>query len=99
MIGQCGLTIQPWKEQELLEIGYLFLKEYWHHGYAIEAAKACKDYAFTVLDAKEVYSIIRDTNKASQNVAKRNGMKVIDQWVKHYRGIDMLHDLYCVKRG
>ena len=99
MIGQCGLTMQPWKEQELLEIGYLFLKEYWHHGYAIEAAKACKDYAFTVLDAKEVYSIIRDTNKASQNVAKRNGMKVIDQWVKHYRGIDMLHDLYCVKRG
>ena len=24
MIGQCGLTMQPWKETEVLEIGYLF---------------------------------------------------------------------------
>ena len=23
-IGQCGLTMQPWKYQEVLEIGYLF---------------------------------------------------------------------------
>lgn len=22
MIGQCGLTIQPWKENEVLEVGY-----------------------------------------------------------------------------
>ena len=24
LIGQCGLTMQPWKNQEVLEIGYLF---------------------------------------------------------------------------
>lgn len=24
MIGKCGLTVQPWKEDEVLEIGYLF---------------------------------------------------------------------------
>lgn len=24
MIGQCGLTMQTWKEQEKLEVGYLF---------------------------------------------------------------------------
>lgn len=28
MIGQCGLTMQPWKGQELLEIGYLFNRSY-----------------------------------------------------------------------
>ncbi len=43
LIGQCGLTIQPWKEQEVLEIGYLFQRQFWHQGYAIEAAKACKN--------------------------------------------------------
>lgn len=28
MIGQCGLTMQPWKETEVLEIGYLFNRAY-----------------------------------------------------------------------
>ena len=51
MIGQCGLTMQPWKETEVLEIGYLFNRAYWHRGYAIEAAEACKQYAFEILKA------------------------------------------------
>lgn len=45
MIGQCGLTMQPWKNEEVLEIGYLFNRIYWHRGYALEAAEACKEYA------------------------------------------------------
>lgn len=48
MIGQCGLTMQPWKETEVLEIGYLFQRSYWHNGYAIESAKACKKYRMFV---------------------------------------------------
>ena len=98
MIGQCGLTMQPWKEKELLEIGYLFQRLYWHKGYATEAAKACKKYAFEVLNADEVCSIIRDTNVASQKVAVRNSMIVTDSWTKHYRGVDMLHDCYVVRK-
>ena len=34
MIGQCGLTMQPWKDGEVLEIGYLLQRAYWHQGYA-----------------------------------------------------------------
>ena len=98
MIGQCGLTMQPWKDTEVLEIGYLFNKLYWHKGYDTEAAKACKKYAFEVLKADEVCSIIRDTNTASQNVAIRNGMTVIDIWTKYYRGIDMPHYRYVIMR-
>ena len=82
MIGQCGLTMQPWKDEEVLEIGYLLQRQYWHKGYAIEAAKACKQYAFDILKCDEVCSIIRDTNLASQNVAIRNGMIVADRWTK-----------------
>lgn len=98
MIGQCGLTIQEFNEKRMLEIGYLFQKSYWHKGYAIEEAKACKEYAFTVLKADEVFSIIRDTNIASQKVAKRNGMVYIDTFIKHYRGVDMPHYIFSVKK-
>ena len=92
MIGQCGLTMQPWKEKEVLEIGYLLRRDCWHIGYATEAAKACKEYAFEKLDAREVCSIIRDINTPSKKVALRNGMTLKDSWVKHYRGVDMPHD-------
>ena len=98
MIGQCGLTMQQWKEREVLEIGYLFQRRHWHKGYATEAAQACKHYAFNVLSADEVCSIIRNTNTASQNVAIRNGMTVVDTWIKHYRGVDMPHDRYVIYR-
>lgn len=98
MIGQCGLTMQPWKGEEVLEIGYLFQRRHWHQGYAMEAAEACKEYAFEVLGAEEVCSIIRDTNTASQKVAVRNGMTAADCWTKRYRGVDMPHCRYVVSR-
>lgn len=98
MIGQCGLTIQNVKDSQVLEIGYLFQKKYWHQGYAIEAATLCKDYAFEVLNYHEVYSIIRDNNIASQKVALRNGMIKVDTITKHYKGVDMPHFVYCIRR-
>ncbi len=98
MIGQCGLTMQPWKDGEVLEIGYLFNRAFWHKGYATEAAKACKRYAFEVLKAEEVCSIIRDTNISSQKVALRNGMTKKDSLVKHYKGVDMPHYRFAVYR-
>lgn len=98
MIGQCGLTMQTWKEREVLEVGYLFNRAYWYNGYATEAARACKKYAFDVLKADEVCTIIRDINIASQNVAVRNGMKRVDTWTKHYRGMDMPHYRYVIRR-
>ncbi|MCI8920062.1 MAG: GNAT family N-acetyltransferase [Eubacterium sp.] len=98
MIGQCGLTMQPWKGQEVLEIGYLFERAHWHKGYAIEAARACRTHAFDILKADEVCSIIRDTNTASQKVAVRNGMHIVDRSTKHYKGVDMPHDRYVAYR-
>lgn len=98
LIGQCGLTMQPWKGQEVLEIGYLFNRAYWGQGYATEAARACKRYAFAQLGAAEVCSIIREGNTASQRVALRNGMTRADRWTKRYRGVDMPHDRYVARR-
>ena len=99
MIGQCGLTYQEWGEHRVLEVGYLFQRDCWHRGYATEAARACRDYAFSRLGAEEVFSIIRDTNLASRAVAMRNGMVRRGGFVKHYRGVDMPHDVYSIRRG
>lgn len=99
MIGQCGLTWQQIPGRQVLEIGYLFQKAYWHQGYAIEAARACKAHAFTQAGAREVYSIIRDINLPSINVAVRNGMTVRCRFVKRYRCIDMPHLAFSVRRG
>jgi len=97
-IGQCGLTIQNVDEYERIEIGYLFRRDCWHNGYAIESAKACKKYAFEKLGINEVCSIIRDTNISSQRVAERNGMKKLKMVVKHYYGMDMPHIIFSVRK-
>ena len=86
------------KGAEVLEIGYLFQRDRWHRGYATEAARACKAYAFDTLGAAEVSSLIRDTNLPSQRVALRNGMTPRDTMVKHYRGVEMPHTRYAVSR-
>lgn len=97
-IGQVGLTIQNVEGKDELEIGYLIKRKYWHCGYATEAAIACKDYAFYHLNKDRVVSIIRDTNYASQNVAKRVGMSIEKQFIKHYYNMDIPHYLYSMSK-
>lgn len=96
MIGQCGITRQHILDQDVLEVGYLFNRAHWHHGYAVEAATASRDHAFDVLGADRVYAQIRDTNLASMNVAIRLGMTVRGRFVKHYRGVDMPHLAFAI---
>ena len=90
--------MQEYKQDKVVEVGYLFRRDCWHNGYAAEAAIACKNYAFEKLGGIEVYSIIREGNTASINVAKRNGMKCKDKIIKHYKGINMSHFVYAVKK-
>ena len=96
MIGQAGLTMQPYKDTEVLEIGYLLKEIFWHHGYASEAANGCKKYAFEQLNRAKVYSIIKSDNYASMKVAKSMGMKKEDEFMTQYYNGKMLHYLYSV---
>ena len=99
MIGQCGLTWQPLGDgTQMPEVGYLLEKSAWHKGYAAEAARACRDYAFDTLGFDEVCSIIRDNNLPSQAVARRNGMTAKGRLVKHYYGMEMPHIIFSICR-
>lgn len=78
-IGFTGLNTQP--EQFIfspcVEIGWRLAKQYWHQGYATEAAKACLKFAFETLQLKEVVSFTAVHNTASEHVMQRLGMQAM----------------------
>ena len=76
LIGHCGLLIQKVDNITELEIGYSLLPEFWNKGFATESAKKCRDYAFENKLSNSIISIISLTNKPSETVAIKNGMKV-----------------------
>jgi RimJ/RimL family protein N-acetyltransferase len=59
------------------EIGYHINREHTNKGYATEAAIACRNYAFTILKLKKLFSYMKYTNIALARVAEKNGMKLI----------------------
>jgi [ribosomal protein S5]-alanine N-acetyltransferase len=87
-VGQCGLLLQRVDEQDEVEVGYLLRSQYWHQGYATEAGRACRDYAFRELGCAHVISLIRPMNMPSRAVAERNGMSI---WkTTSFRGLEAL---------
>ena len=98
MIGQCGPSRQVIDGESMIEVGYLFNRRWWHQGFALEAARASRDWAFHHLPIDVVCSKIRDTNLASMNVAIRNGMTVRRRTVTTYRGVDMPHLVFEISR-
>lgn len=73
-IGMVGLLTQEVDGIAELEIGYHLLPTAWGHGYATEAAMACKAFAAQHAQAPSVISLIDPLNFNSRSVAKRNGM-------------------------
>src|SRR5882762_7580666 len=56
--------------------GYSFRRESWGRGFASVAAGACARYAYDVLKAPAVVSLVHPDNVRSQRVAERGGAKV-----------------------
>ncbi len=74
-IGYCGLTEYP-DIDGLTEIenGYRLVRKFWGYGYATEAARAIRDYAFSKLHLPRLVALIEPVNKRSIGVAKKIGM-------------------------
>jgi RimJ/RimL family protein N-acetyltransferase len=61
------------------ELGYDFRSDYWHQGYATEAAVAVRNYGFRELHLPKIVSLIRVGNDSSRRVAERVGMSLITE--------------------
>lgn len=92
LIGMCGLLHQSIHDQMYLEVGYGLMKQYWGNGYAIEAAKFCRDYAFKNSMANVLISMIHPDNISSQKVATHNGM-AINKTIEYKR-----HHIYQITK-
>ena len=79
-IGDCGLTIQNIDGEQLPEIGYHINKKYWRRGFAKEAARACRDWAFSNTKYDIIYSYMKYTNVGSYSTAIANGMKKVKEY-------------------
>jgi ribosomal-protein-alanine N-acetyltransferase len=75
LIGNCGLV---WRQgilgEDLYEIGYGVIPEYWGKGYASEMSASLMQYFLDQQLGTKVISIIDTENLASQRVALKNGM-------------------------
>jgi len=93
-VGYCGLLVQQVDGVQELEIGYSLLGEFRNKGYATEAARLCRDVAFSKYQAGSVISIISLSNEPSANVARKNGMHIDKQSVYH----DNVVNIFRIKR-
>lgn len=95
LIGNCGLTMQIIDGESLPEIGYHIHKKYWRMGYAKEASRAVRDWAFTNTDYPALYSYMTGDNDASVSTAASVGMKKTGEFTDARYG-EML--VYAVTR-
>ena len=87
MIGDCGLTLQNIDGEMMPEIGYHIRRDMQRRGYAKEAAKAVRDWAFRNTDHSALYSYCRYTNEPSYRTAESIGMHLEREYQDDANGI------------
>jgi RimJ/RimL family protein N-acetyltransferase len=87
LIGRVGLLVwdtRTWTtasyadagEQAETEIGWALTRRFWGHGYATEAARAAREWAYAERGLDRLISMIAPENLRSQRVAEKLGARV-----------------------
>ena len=92
LLGRVGL----WRPEGWpgLELGWTLARHAWGDGYATEAARAARDWAWSALRAPRLISLIAPANAPSARVAERLGMR-------HERALEWhggIVEMYAVER-
>jgi len=83
LIGLAGT--QPLGTTGDLEIGWIFARDTWGHGYATEAGRAAMQHVLETLGRNRVVAIIDPDNEPSKRVARRLGM----EYEARYTGVQL----------
>jgi len=76
-IGNCALHKIDW-ENETCEMGIVIgEKDYWNRGYGSDAVRSILNFAFFVLNLKDIKLEVYKYNRRAINVYKKNGFKLI----------------------
>ena len=71
-------------------------KRYQRQGYAKEAARACREWAFDNTPFNILYSYMKKTNVASVATAMANGMSKVDEYTDEENEIMVV---YAIRKG
>ena len=93
MIGDCGLTMQLIGDQIKPEIGYHIRADHQRRGYAAEAAKAVRDWAFENTPFNILYSYMKHTNTPSCKTAIAYGCRQVDEFPDEVNEITKVYAL------
>ena len=86
LIGDCGLTLQNINGKTLPEIGYHIRHDCQQKGYASEAAKGVRNWAFQNTDYPTLYSYCKYTNVPSIKTAESIGMHFVCEYPDETNG-------------
>jgi ribosomal-protein-alanine N-acetyltransferase len=82
-IGMCGLVRRAGLDD--VDLGFAFLPEHRGHGYAIESARAVRDYARATLGLKRLVAIVSPRNEPSIRLLEKLGFR-------HERAVKLPND-------
>ncbi len=74
LIGSIALNVSSRENREGW-IGYCFIRRFWGHGYATEAARAIVAFGFEQLELHRIFATCDPENVASGRVLKKIGMR------------------------
>jgi ribosomal-protein-alanine N-acetyltransferase len=80
-VGRAGLHRPERPDWPGLEVGWALHPRWWGRGYATEAGASSVAYAFEVMGADELFSVILPDNRPSQAVASRLGFTLAEERV------------------
>ncbi|WP_336733626.1 GNAT family N-acetyltransferase [Chryseobacterium sp. VD8] len=78
LIGWSGLKLITQEingYNNIYDLGYRFIPEYWGKGYALESAKASLDFGFHDLKAETIYAHAHSENEGSNHILRKLGFE------------------------
>lgn len=81
VIGFAGLKFLP--EEDMPDLGYRMLPDYWGQGFGYEAAKACLDFAFKDLALPQVMALAMVDNHGSNRILQKLKFNELGQQSYH----------------